>query len=272
MSLEFPLGITATIAVISTLAFLAKTGVGEAIRHKFRKDQARHAHELSTAENALLEEIRRLNTQLQAVQGTANAALIEGQRVAAEWRIKAVDEFWRQWVEETQKTPLQVQLWGSSDEESRVAIFLSDPKMRTLMKDYALPADRALASDMESTRPFVGDRPPALFRIYRTLVVRISHSMKQHASGEDTKPWYTDEVVLNLVRAALSDEEFERFAVMTNGHLVMLHKAIEREMLSDLRKIISGQTSTAEGLELGQAVYKVVQGLETAEHRSRQSE
>ena len=79
-------------------------------------------------------------------------------------------------------------------------------------------------------------------------------------------------MVLNLVRAALSDEEFERFAAMTNGHLVMLHKAIEREMLSDLRKIISGQTSTAEGLELGQAVYKVVQGLETAEHRSRQSE
>ena len=163
MNLEVPFGVTATIAVISTLAFLAKTGVGEAIRHKFRKDQARHAHELSTAENALLEEIRKLNTQLQAVQGTANAALIEGQRVAAEWRIKAVDEFWRQWVEETQKTPLQVQLWGSSDEESRVAIFLSDPKMRTLMKDYALPADRALDSDMESTRPFRWRSPPCSF-------------------------------------------------------------------------------------------------------------
>ena len=269
MSLEFPLGITATIAVISTLAFLAKTGVGEAIRHKFRKDEAKHAHGLSTAENALLEEIRKLNTQLQAVQSTANAALIEGQRVAAEWRIKAIDEFWRQWVEETQKTPLQVQLWGSSDEASRVKVFLSDPNALVLMKDNALPPDTALDNDMERTRPFVGDRPTALFRIYRTIVVRISHSMKQHASGEDTRPWFEDESVLNLVRVVLSDEEFERFSTATDAHLILLHKAIEREMLSDLRKIISGEASTAEGLELGQAVHRVVQGLETAEQRSR---
>lgn len=272
VSVEFALGATVAVAVISFLAFLAKTWAGEAVRHKFRRDEAAHAHELRTEGNVLLEEMRKLNTQLQSVQSTANAAFVEGHRVAAEWRVKAVDEFWRMWTEETQKTPLQVQLWDSGSREDRLSVLVADANFLALMKDRSLSPDKALHTDIDRTRPFVGERPPILFRIYRTIVIQISHTMRKHAHGEDTTPWYADEAARNLARSALSNEEFERFLTMTKGHLMLLRNAIEREMLADLRKIISGEMSTAEGLEQSHIIQDVVRRLEAEARQSSSSE
>ncbi len=271
-------GIGAVVAVVvaGVLGYAARTWIGtqiqEAIRLGARKELEEHKSGLRVEENALLEEFRKLNAQLQAVQGTANAAFIEGQRVAAEWRVKAVDEFWRMWTEETQKTPLQVQLWDSGSPEDRLSVLMADANFLALMKDHSLSPDKALHTDIDRTRPFVGERPPALFRIYRTIVIQISHTMRKHACGEDTKPWYADEAVHNLARSALSNEEFKGFLTMTKGHLMLLRNAIEREMLAELRKIISGEMSTAEGLEQSHIIQDVVRRLEAEANQSSPSE
>lgn len=271
-------GIGAAVAVVAfgVLAYAARMWIGtrieEAVKLGPRKELEEYKSDLRVEEDAVLEELRKLNAQLQAVQSTANAAFIEGQRVAAEWRVKAVDEFWRMWIEETQETPLQVQLWDSGSREDRLSVFVSDPNFLALMKNHSLPPDKALETDIDRTRPFVGERPPALFRIYRTVVIQISHTMRKHAYGEDPQPWYGDEAVRHLAHSVLNDAEFERFSTMTKGHLILLRTAIEREMLADLRKIISGEMSTAEGLEQSHIIQDVVRRLEAEANQSSRSQ
>ena len=104
-------GIVAVVVIGATsiAAYAARTWIGthiqEGVRLGTRKELEDHRHDLRVEENALLEELRKLNTQLHAIQGTANSAFIEGQRVAVEWRIRAVNDLWTKMLRLRRATP-----------------------------------------------------------------------------------------------------------------------------------------------------------------------
>lgn len=260
MNLETPLAVTATIALILTLHFLAKTWGGEAIRHKFHKDEAAHASELSTAENTLLAELRKLNTQLQTIQAAANSAFVEGQRVSAEWRVKAVDEFWQEWIEVVRETPAVVRLWDLSGPDQDLR---GEPAFAALMEQYSQGrVIRPVGYGAERHQPFVGDEACFLLSVYRMAVVFCSDHMDRQVAGENTEPWFADDSVLGLLRIGLSESEVEQFQNRETGHLLFLQMMIQGKLLTNLRKIIAGEISAGESLEQGVKVLAAVQELE----------
>ncbi len=266
------IGAAVAVAVIGVLTYGARAWIGtqiqEAIRLGYRKELEEYRHDLRVEENALLEELRKLNSQLQAIQGAANSAFVEGQRVSAEWRIRAVDAFWQQWVEELQETPLEVRLWDSSWGTGVQEALLQESSFVALARGRSRDVDRAIEFDMDRHRPFVGDEPCSLLRVYRTVAAFISLRMSQHVAGENTDPWFADESILSLVRIALSESEFEQFLSRKNGHLLLLQKAIEKNLTSGLRKIISGEIATDESLEQGLRIFETVQGIGASGYRA----
>ena len=77
------LGVAIVVSVLAFVAFLLRTWIKGYIRHGFDLDLENYKDEIS-----------RSTAQHVAMQVAANAGLIEAQRVAAEWRIKAAEALW----------------------------------------------------------------------------------------------------------------------------------------------------------------------------------
>lgn len=61
--------------------------------------------------------------------------------------------------------------------------------------------------------------------------------------------WYKDEVNHDIIQAIVSDEELERFRQLKFGKYSWLQRTMEQKMLSQMRKIISGETYLEATLE-----------------------
>ncbi|MCY3887953.1 MAG: hypothetical protein OXG19_09695 [Chloroflexi bacterium] len=268
MNAEAALAVAVTLTVISTLLFLAKTWVGEAIRHKFRRAAAEQAHELTTEENALLEEIRRLNTQLQAMQNTANATVIEGQRVAAEWRTKTADAIWREIVRLRQAAPAVLTYLDilTPDEYQH---FVTRADLRELA--LALEDERLWywTLEAEHVRPFLGEDLFLKFFIYRACLGRVAYLLERDVRQGEVKPWFRDSGIRQHLRLVLEEDEMKQLDELPIGQLSWTLNIMEGKILDQLRRVVSGEISMTESLEQARAIRESIQKLEAEDRRYR---
>lgn len=263
--------ITAAVAVVvaGLLAYAARTWIGtqiqEAIRIGYRKELEEHRHDLRVEENALLEELRKLNTQLQSVQSTANAALIEGQRVAAEWRIKAVNDLWREMLRLRKGTPHLV-FYVDIMQPSQYPQLWTNPKIRDL-ESYVEEQVKALVGgsteeDVEYIRPFLGEEVFAKFFAYRAIFGRVAYVLQDRVKNRSLDNWFRDDEIREILLVVFSEEEMSTLEGLQSSHFSYMKNLLEEKILSDLRKVVSGEVSTAEGLEQGRKILATVQRVD----------
>lgn len=263
------IGAAVALAAIGVVASLARTSIGTWIREAIRlgphKELEEHKSDLRVEENALLEEFRKLNAQLQAVQGTANATLIEGQRVAAEWRIKAVNDLWREMLRLRKGTPHLV-FYVDIMQPSQYPQLWTNPKMRDVesyvdaqVKDLV---GGSTAEDIEYIRPFLGEDVFANFFAYRAIFGRVAYVLQDGVKNRSLGNWFRDEDIREILLVVFSEEEMSTLEGLQSGHFSYMRNLLEEKILSDMRKVISGEVSTAEGLEQGRKILATVQRVD----------
>ena len=173
VSMEAAWGVVATLVAIVAFAavgFLARTWIAariqESVRLGYRKELEGYKNELKADNATFLEEIRKVNAQALAVQGAANASLVEGQRAAAEWRLKYADMLWREVLRLREEAPTALGLLDILN-PNEFQEFITRSEFRDLALSIGADSTWFANPEIESVRPFLGERLFLLFFIYR---------------------------------------------------------------------------------------------------------
>lgn len=244
------LGSLIGVFALGILGFLLRTWFGERIRQSIR-------HDFSLGLERYKDEIGKRTAQHIAMQSAANAALIEGQRVAAEWRIKACDAMWREIVEFKDKasSPMTMLDLLNPDEYQG---FVTDSRF----KSSILTGEEFLSlfsRKIEQERPFLGENLYALFFAYRAIIGRICYLLETDVAKGYVNPWFQDDGVRHLLRLVITPEQIKQFEELKYDRVHWMTNAIEGNILDELRRVIAGTQSVDDGLEQAKRILEEVQ-------------
>ena len=239
---------------IGIAAYLLRTWFAERIRqsikHNFDLDLEQYKSRLNE-----------VGARHGALHAAANAALIEGQRVSAERRIKAADTMWREMMRVREKTSTALTMLDIlRPEEYQLFVTRSDlnavvPKFEDLS---------ALASpDFEQVRPFLGEKLYAMGISYKAVLGRIWYLLQRDVENGRVIPWFQDIGIQRLLCQILTTEEMGQFKELKNSRVTWTRNVLEQKLLYDLRNVIAGTQSVNDGLEQGHRILKAVQQVES---------
>ena len=265
------IGAVVVVAGIGVVIFWARAWIGtrirEAIHVSAQKGLEEYKSDLRSDENTLLEEVRKLNTQLQAVQGTANAGLIEGQRVAAEWRAKTADAIWREVLRLRHDTPA-VLTYLDILTPDEYQLFVTRTDLRELALSLNDERTWFWNPDAEQVRPFLGEELFLKFFIYRAWLGRVAYLLERDVRRGEVKPWFQDAGIRRqLLPMVLDEEELKQLDELPATQFSWTLNALEGKILDQLRKVVSGEVSTTESLEQARRVRALIQTLEADDRR-----
>ena len=210
--------------------------------------------------------LARISTQLSAVQSTANAALLEGQRASAERRANAVDALWREILRIRNDSPAAVTMLDILL-PSEYGKFVTENRFRSLVPEVEETVTIFLDPEIERVRPFLGERVFALFFIYRAVHGRICVLLESGVKARRVLPWFEDAGIHQLLGTILTDHELRAFTELTHGQVQWMRNLIEGKILDQLRRVIAGEVSTTEGLEQAQRVQEIMREVEVGDTR-----
>ena len=201
-------------------------------------------------------ELGKTTIQHHSLQSAANAALIEGQKVSAEWRVKAADTMWRNVLCLRNKTSTIILFDILVPSEYQV--FVTDSAFRSSVSSIE---DLGILQtpDIEQSRPFLGERLYAMVFAYRAIRARICYLLDRDVQKGHITPWFRDDGVKRLLQGVLSPEDFRDFERMPRPRIYWISNLLEAKILDDLRRVIAGTQSVDEGLEQARRILEVVQ-------------
>ena len=245
-------------SVLGIIGYLFRTLLGTWFSERIRQS-VKHGFDLSLEQYK--NEIGRITTQYGAVQSAANAALIEGQRVSAEWRIKAADAMWRSVLALRDRTNAPLTLLDVLN-PNEYQLFVTRSDFRSCV--LGLEEAQILSTpDIEQARLFLGEKLYAMVFSYRAIVGRICFLLKKEVQDGRVSPWFENDGTKRLLREVLASEEVEQFEGLTGGRIGWMRKLLEAKILDDLRRVIAGTQLVDEGLEQAQRILEVVQTVES---------
>ena len=235
-------------AIASAIVFAAKTWLSVQIeksitlRYDTRFEDYRR--DLQTSHEAALK-------QLQGIHDVASGAFIQGQRVAAEHRIAAIESFWIKMVDLRKREPPVFQVLDILQPEE-FDLVATKPKIRALVDEMSFESIVSSIlgdDDTESLRPFIGEHCFSIYYWRRALMFDISVNLIREVKTGKVRPWFKDQHILHKLSQILDNEEISEFISLTQGHWSWLRAMSDRKALEALRMVISGQLSANEGVE-----------------------
>jgi hypothetical protein len=194
----------------------------------------------SESEQKILEIKTRLDRQTSQLS-TALSLFSATQSAVVDRRITAIDELWREVVETRNCAAMAMRMADCLlPHEFNQAI-----KKNPLFFDGLAP--EALKKELtktegssESCRPYV--EPYLWFMVwsYKAVHLRARLLLSQTMSGTTSEIWYQDEATLSLVKAMLTDQEFQRFSSEEYEKLKLLEHLIEPKILRSIDRVLSG--------------------------------
>ncbi|MFH1375710.1 MAG: hypothetical protein ABIH35_03510 [Patescibacteria group bacterium] len=202
-------------------------------------------------------EMETLRAQLardRLVMETAIFSFSSGQKAAQEKKIQATEKLWKH-VLKIRKICQSAIFFYSILHPSEYNEVFTKPKMKAMISDLNDSVIEQISSDpedLESNRPFLGEKLWLLFFIYRAFLGRISLILVDGLKEGEIKDWRKDHGVHSLLKNILSNEQLTAVTVESP---IAMHKAInllEAMLLEEISLIISGQKASKDTFELAQ--------------------
>lgn len=177
------------------------------------------------------------------------STFVDGQKAVMERKLWAVDKTWQELVAFRNKLPavlgftdyLTVDEYKEAKESSSfqdLVAQLSEDKIVSLN-----------FSSIESARPYIGEYIWLMVYAYRAVFVRITLLLFWGKNDAEKLLWHEDSGIQQLLRAVLSKKEMNSFDRQKFGKIIWLQRCLEEKILSNLRKIISGESSVEPSVE-----------------------
>lgn len=249
------IGALAVLVVASFGIYLLRIWIGERVRqsviHGFNLDMEQFKDDLG-----------RLSAQLNSVQTAANAALVEGQRASAEWRMKSVYVLWSEVVRIRNEAPVAI---GFQDILLRNE--LNQPKALQELGELVrenMTESILQGMEVEQVRPFVGEPLYLQFFIYRAVTGRVAYLLEKGVKARKLEPWYEDDGIHQLLDYVLTKSEVRELKRQDISQLHWVQNAIEAKILDGMQRLIAGEVSSQESVEQAQKILEQVRTIEGA--------
>jgi hypothetical protein len=197
------------------------------------------------------------------VMETAIFSFSSGQKAAQEKKIQAAEKIWKH-VLEIRKICQSAIFFYSILKPSEYNEVFTKPKIKAMISnldDSVIDQISSNPENLESNRPFLGEKLWLLFFIYRAFLGRISLILVDGLKEGEIKDWRKDHGVHSLLKNILSNEQLT--AVMVESPLAM-HKAItllEAMLLEEISFIISGEKASKDTFELAKKLGELTGNL-----------
>ena len=242
------LGVVIAALVLTFAAFLLRTWIKERVRHSFDLDLEKYKDDIS-----------RRTAQQVAMQMAANAGLTEAQRVAAEWRVRAVESLWLEIVRLSDEATNALLMLDILD-PSEYQYFVTRPDIRSSVLNVnhsKLLDDKTI----DRVRPILGERLYSLCFMYRAILGRIWFLLDRDIRGGHINAWFEESVILQQLNEVLGAEEMDRFKSLNRGHFTWTRNQLQAKILEELRSVVAGTQSIDEGLVQAARILETAQML-----------
>ena len=250
-------------AFVGALVFLFRTWIASKIQQSIK-----HSFDLSLEQ--FKGEIELNTAQYVSMQSAGNAAMVEGQRVAAERRIKAAERLWKEFNRlqtELSEIATLLDFYRVSENQS----FSTNPLLPTYIENFDIRQIFTSSNDLSKARPYVGESLYATVFSYRIILGRIVVLTRQGLKVGQIPIWYEDKRILDVLRASLTAEDMDRFEGLEFGqHVIWINHLYDLQILEELREIIAGTHSMEEGLDQAKKVLEVAQETEAESKKRRE--
>jgi hypothetical protein len=252
-------------ALVAALHFLTRewltTRLTNSIRHEYdQKLEVFKADLKAKSDVALVQltaDLERNATQI----SVAHASFSEGQKAAMARRLQAVDELWR-WVVKFRKDRPAILGFLSllSDDELRA----QDTQNRVSEYTVGVKWESFLPlvnSDIEATRPYIGEQAWATVWAYRAIMLRISYLALEARSDLSLLHWVSDQGILDILSAVVTPEEFKEYSGLRVGRIGWITTNMEAKILSAAHGVISGEQLGTASLKQAMELQKMAANL-----------
>lgn len=105
------------------------------------------------------------------------------------------------------------------------------------------------SGDIERVRPFIGEYLWSLYVVYRAFSFRVVVFIFMEQQKNHPKYWKTDDGVKQILSSVLSKNEMSSFMTKEIGSIQYVRTLIESMFITQVGKIITGESSVQEGIE-----------------------
>ena len=235
--------------------------------------QTRTKHRFDKDLEAFKAEIQESLERRSAPHTTAQASLLAAQKVVMGRRLDAVDRLWG-WVLSLTKRMLPV--------ASFLDVYEPDTSVEgvdmwnIVKKTHSLDAFANLIKDdeppLEMTRPYVGETLWALWVGYRMVLISISVGYssslaKNKSISTENRRWYKNKAIRRLMESVLDNSELRKIDAHGAGQLASFLEIMQRKIIANMQKVISGEDIAAESLEQAAVIMQRATELEEESER-----
>ncbi len=250
-----------TLALVGILGWLLRKWLGTKIESVYQqKDESFRATIQQENEASLIAMRDRLEKQAQ-LQSSAFSSFAAAQQALMKKRLKAAEAIWSEVLSFNDSLP---PIFGYMDiltieEYPDAHIHGSGRELFAALSEEEVFAF-ATASDREGRkgwtvdglakhRLYVDEQLWSIFALYRAIMTRIWLQLVWSKENPDLIYWFRDKYTRAMMEAALTPEELEDLDQARIGKIENLRDKLERRILAELRRMISGEVSGSDSFE-----------------------
>ena len=248
-------GIT-SVGVVWFLREWISARLRQGIQHEYDQKLETHKAQLKTeSEKSILELQNEIEKQTTLYE-TAIASFSEGQKSTMERKLDSVETLWVGVVKLRGVVPPAISVIDVLRyDEVKIETFNEIKKLMWNIEDYKKKVGSVDFVSIEKGRPYVGEYLWAIFSCYQLIHLRLPIQLLAPDNIDVTKlKWFTDEIIYQVTRSVLSEDEFVEFNKLEFGKFLWLQRKLEEKILTASRKIISGEEIGPESLKQAEMI------------------
>lgn len=187
------------------------------------------------------------------LHASAHRSFAAAQEAAIGRRLQCAETLWNDLLQFRNSLPPILTIMDLLTEQEYPNV-LEAPEGPQLFRDLSMESVTELAGlddneSIERVRPFIDEYLWQLFTRYRAIQARILlHLVWFKEKGADIY-WYRHAYTRQLIADALSVDELEELDRLVMGKIGYIRESIELKILEELRRMVSGESSSSESLK-----------------------
>jgi len=253
-------------ALAAMLVWLSRewisTRLKASIQHEYDQKLESLKAQLKAESDVALVALRASIERQASLLAAAHSSFAEGQKAAMERKLQAVDTLWCKVLQMRARLPALLGFIDILTVDEYKGI--KDHKtFRQLSEGWSTEKISELVDNsVEQVRPYIGEFIWAVFYSYQAVMLRILFLL--HAGRDDAEKleWHKDTGTSQLVRAVLTDTEFQEFEETRFGKIMWLQRKFEAKILKAAHMLISGEQFGTQALEQARRIQERIAELQ----------
>ena len=224
------------------------------IQHEYNQKLETYKAEVKTEHDLAILDIKMAVAREEAFHSASHASFAEGQKAAMGRKLAAIDRLWSAVLHLRSSMPPVLGFMNIlTVDEYRGA--KEHPTFQSLTGDLSdEKITNFFTEDIEEVRPYVGEYLWMVFYCYRAILLRILFLLNLGSTDTEKMEWHKDDGILQLIGAVLTPAEVTQFEEVQIGKITWIQHRLEGKILAAAKKVISGESFSAESLEQAKVI------------------